>query len=103
MPASYEDVMTTLRQADASGNADDARRLAQIASRLKPAVSEPAPESAAVKPETTAAGLAKEVGKGVLRGPSDVAMMAGKGGTQMLLGPVLGPLAARGIDVLSAP
>jgi hypothetical protein len=32
---SYDDVMTALRNADASGNVEDAKRLAQIASRLR--------------------------------------------------------------------
>lgn len=41
--ATYEDVMTALRAADAAGNADDARQLAQIAVRLKP--SEPQQDS----------------------------------------------------------
>lgn len=41
--ASYDEVMTALRNADAAGAVDDARQLAQIASRLKPAT--PAPSS----------------------------------------------------------
>lgn len=47
--ATYEQAMAALRKADAAGNADDARQLAQIAAKLKPANSEgasaPTPES----------------------------------------------------------
>ena len=39
--ATYEQAMTALRKADAAGNADDARQLAQIAAKLKPTNAEP--------------------------------------------------------------
>ena len=48
----YDDVIAALRSADASGNTDDARRLAQIASTMKRAPEKPATErlgEAAVK------------------------------------------------------
>ena len=48
----YDDVIAALRSADASGNTDDARRLAQIASTMKQATEKPATErlgEAAVK------------------------------------------------------
>src|SRR3990167_11236412 len=53
--------------------------------------------------ETTIAGVASEIGKGLLRGPSDVAMMAGRAGVNMALGPFMGNLAAQGMERLAAP
>ena len=55
------------------------------------------------QPQTTFGGMASEIGKGALRGPSDLAHTMGRAGSQMLLGPVVGPMAARGMERLAAP
>src|SRR3990167_8734056 len=51
----------------------------------------------------TASGLAAEGGKGLVRGVSDVAMAVPQAVLPMALGPVVGPLAARGVEALAAP
>lgn len=53
--------------------------------------------------QTTVGGVASEVGKGALRGPSDVAMTMGRAGASMLLGPFAGQLASQSMERLAAP
>ena len=76
--------------------------LAQARLRLGTQQPEPAAAPAVQEAETTAGGVASEVGKGLLRGPSDLAMMMGRGGAAML-GPFAGPLVTRGMEALAAP
>jgi hypothetical protein len=57
---SYDDVMTALRNADASGNVEDAKRLAQIASRLRSQQTE-APAPSAPKPAVGAPGTVRDI------------------------------------------
>lgn len=52
---------------------------------------------------TSISGIAAEAGKGIMRGLSDVSMLVGEAGTNMMLGPVVGSLAAKSIKTLAAP
>lgn len=56
----------------------------------------------AMIPQTTLANIAKEAGKGFVRGASDVGMFLGKGATAFLA-PELGRIAASKIEELAAP
>ena len=76
-------------------------RLAKI--RAGGSQQQPAPAPQAPQPQTTAGGVASEVGKGLLRGPSDLGMAMGRTGANMFLGPFMGPVAARGMETLAAP
>ena len=51
----------------------------------------------------TASGVGAEIGKGLVRGASDVAMGAGSAGANLLLGPIGGRLATQGMEALAAP
>lgn len=51
----------------------------------------------------TVSGVAAEGGKGLVRGVSDVATGVGSALTKAVLGPVVGPMAAQGIESLAAP
>ena len=51
----------------------------------------------------TASGVGAEMGKGLIRGASDVAMGAGSAAGNLLLGPVGGRLATQGMEALAAP
>lgn len=48
-------------------------------------------------------GIAKEGGKGMLRGASDLALMAPKAAGTMLFGPIGGELISRGVESIAAP
>lgn len=79
---------SALVKADAAGNTADAKVFADEIRRLRTA---PAPKPVETpQPQTTAGGVASEVGKGLLRGPSEL----GSSGANMLLGPFMNPVAA---------
>lgn len=59
----------------------------------------PAPQPAE---PVTAAGVGAEVGKGALRGASDVGQLIQRGVTTMM-GPAVGPVAQRGLEAVGAP
>src|SRR3990167_9033771 len=67
----------------------------------KPSV--PQAQQQGPQPETTLSGLGSEIGKGLLRGPSNLGMMIGTEMQKAFLGPIAGPMAARGIEALGAP
>lgn len=56
------------------------------------------------KKETTVGGVASEVAKGAVRGPSDIGMLMGKFGARSAFGPVLGPVISKTVvEGLSRP
>src|SRR3990167_5898779 len=67
----------------------------------KPSV--PQAQQQGPQPETTLSGLGSEIGKGLLRGPSNLGMMICTEMPKAFLGPFAGPMAARGIEALGAP
>ena len=78
---SYEDVMQALRNADAAGNVEDARKLADIASRLRATQdsipAQPAPAPAPAAPPRREVGFAEAAGRTAGASAIPVAKMFG--------------------------
>ena len=60
-------------------------------------------EAKTIAAGSTLGGTAAELGKGIVRGASDIGLGVGKAASSALLGPVGGELAARGMETLAAP